>query len=106
MIKVETNEELDKQINEVLKKLDKAVEHSRKFYAVEVGEAEYHVNDFFEMALAFDTVELLMAKFEFLLAKRYKINGWERVVERSKEQIEKLENDISYWEKREFPPRS
>lgn len=105
MIKIEINEELDRNIKAVLEQLDKAVENSKKYYAVEVDKVEYQSNDFFETALAFDTVELLMARFELLLAKRYKISGWEQAAEIADEQIKRLDNNITHWEKREFPSR-
>lgn len=101
---METNEDLDRQINDVLKRLDDAVENSRKYYVMHEIPSPAKLWDLFEVSIAFDTTSLLETEFEILIAKRYKPGRWEEAIKSFENKAEILRRNIEHAEKRELPP--
>ncbi len=101
---METNEALERQIKEVLAKLDDAVKNSRKFYRKEVGSELFQPMDLFEVSIASDTVSLLETEFDILIAKRYKPGRWEEALKSFESKAEALRRNIEHAKKRELPP--
>ena len=101
---METNDELDKQIKKVLKSLDEAVENSRKYHAIHEIPGPTRLWDLFEVSIASDTVSLLEAEFEILLAKRYKPGRWEEAIKSFENKAKILRRNIEHAKKRELPP--
>lgn len=94
---------IDNQIKSILRKLGEAHKESEKYLGqpVTLGK-KIVIHDFFDMALAYDTENLLLIEYELLLSKKFpKQYTTDQINFLEKEKLRLMKN-IKCWKQRQF----
>lgn len=94
---------IDEKIKEILSQLREAHKKSEKFLGQQIIPwKEIVVHDYFKMALAYDTENLLLIEYDLLLAQKYPKQFTEESILFLNKEKERLAKDIEKWRNRKF----
>ena len=96
-------DEIDEKIREILKQLMVAHGESEKFLGQQIIPGkEIIIHDFFDMALAYDSENLLLIEYDLLLAKKFPKHFTPKSIKYLEKEKIRLIGNIKRWRERKF----